>query len=490
MTNKKLTDILPRVPVKSISGLREVDIKQLSFDSRNTTEGTAFFAIRGTQNDGHHYIEQCISKGCKVIFCEEIPEEIPEDVVFIKVENTAFALAMAAANFFEHPSKQLKLVGVTGTNGKTTVATLLHQLFENNGYPTGLISTICNKIGEQTIPSTHTTPDPIRLNALLRRMVDFGCSHAFMEVSSHAMSQMRTFGLYFAGGIFTNLTHDHLDYHGSFAAYRDAKKLFFDLLPKDAFALVNHDDRNSNFMLQNTAALKKTYSISGSADFQVKVIENHFEGLLLSVESKEIFTHLIGSFNASNLAAILGASILLGFSKEEAMIGLSKLQSAEGRFEYIKNDQHIIGIVDYAHTPDAIENVLKTINDIRTRNEKLITVAGAGGDRDKTKRPEMARIASRLSDLLIITSDNPRNEDPVEIINDMRKGVSAEHYKKTLAIADRREAIHTAVAMATPGDIILVAGKGHEKYQEIKGVKYPFDDKKELFERLLNQNKA
>ena len=421
MRTKPLQHLLARVPIRQIIGPQHQSIEHLSFDSRQISKNTAFFAIRGTQYDGHQFISSAIQLGCKVIFCEHIPEGMKTDeLCFIQVENTAFTLAMAAANFYDHPSKELKLIGITGTNGKTTIASLLHQLFEESGYPSGLISTICIRINNKTIPSTHTTPDPVTINALLRKMVDIGCSHAFMEVSSHAVIQMRIFGLHFNGGVFTNLTQDHLDYHASFSAYRDAKKLFFDILPKEAFALINQDDRNARFMVQNTAATVKTYTISGDADFRGKVLENHFEGLLLNIEGKEVFTKLIGRFNASNLMAIYGTACLLRLSPDEALRRISQLKSAEGRFEFIKNQQHIVGIVDYAHTPDALENILKTINDIRTHNEKLITVTGAGGNRDKTKRPEMARIAAELSDILILTSDNPRNEDPEEIISDMR----------------------------------------------------------------------
>jgi len=488
MSIKTIQELLPRIPVRRISGSTDHAVSQLSFDSRTAGQHAAFFAIKGTQFDGHDFIKSVLNKGCKAIFCEKLPDTVPaEDVCMIEVENTAFALAMAAANFYDHPSKELRLIGITGTNGKTTIATLLHQLFENNGYPSGLFSTIQNKVGQQILPATHTTPDPIRINSLLREMVNKGCSHAFMEVSSHALKQMRVFGLHYSGAIFTNLTHDHLDYHRSFAAYRDAKKLFFDILPPTAFALINTDDRNAAFMVQNTKAGIHTYTISGDADFRGKVIENHFEGLLLKIDGHEVYTRLIGRFNASNLMAIYGCARLSGLSEEEALRGLSQLHSAEGRFEFIRNDQQIVGIVDYAHTPHALENILKTINEIRTHNEKLITITGAGGDRDKTKRPEMAEVAAALSDILILTSDNPRSEDPEIIIQDMRKGVPAEHYKKTLAITNRREAIHAAVSMAQPGDIILLAGKGHEKYQEIKGERFPFDDKKELFERLSDK---
>jgi UDP-N-acetylmuramoyl-L-alanyl-D-glutamate--2,6-diaminopimelate ligase len=483
---KKLYDILTNCPVRSISGSTEKEVHSITFDSRKALAGTAFFAVRGQLVDGHNFILEAINKGCEIVFCEHLPEVLPPNCTFIQVENSAYSLAMAAANFFDHPSKKLILVGVTGTNGKTTIATLLHQLFELSGYASGLISTICNKIGQKEIPSTHTTPDPIALNSLLQQMVLAGCTYAFMEVSSHAMAQMRTFGLNFSGGIFTNLTHDHLDYHGSFAAYRDAKKLFFDILPKNAFALINADDKNGRFMIQNTKASVLSFGLLNDADFKARVVENQFEGLLMNIQGKEIFTKLIGRFNASNLLAIYSTAMLLNLDQFEVLRQMSLLESAEGRFEFVRSSNQIVGIVDYAHTPDALENVLKTINEIRTRNEKLITVAGAGGDRDRSKRPEMARVAVELSDILILTSDNPRSEVPEEIIAEMRKGVPPQHYKKTLAITDRREAIHAAVSMANAGDIILVAGKGHEKYQEIKGVRYQFDDKKELFERLLD----
>lgn len=488
MRRKTINDILPGIPVKQTTGLLTKQVTKLIFDSRLAEDGAVFFAIKGTITDGHNYINACIEKGCEIIFCNKIPLEISDDTItFIEVEHTAYAMAIAAANFYDHPSKELKLIGVTGTNGKTTIASLLYQLFENSGYPTGLLSTVHNKISKETFETTHTTLDPISINALLRKMVDKGCGHAFMEVSSHAMSQMRVFGLHFAGGIFTNLTHDHLDYHGTFAEYRDAKKLFFDILPPSAFALVNRDDKNGAFMLQNTKADCKTFGITSDADYKAKVIENHFEGLLLNIDGKELFTHLVGRFNASNLIAVYGAARLMGMSADDALVGLSLLHSAEGRFEFVKNKDQIVGIVDFAHSPNALENILNTINEIRTHNETLITVCGAGGDRDKSKRPEMAKIAAKYSDKLILTSDNPRSEEPEDIIRDMRNGIPGEYFKNTLSITDRREAIHAAVSMANPGDIILVAGKGHEKYQEIKGKKYPFDDKKELFERLLNE---
>lgn len=482
---KSLTDILFNCPIKSITGTTEKEVCSLAFDSRKAQKGCAFFAIKGVVSDGHAYISSAIEAGSQIIICEQLPTNLAHGCTYVCVDSTAYCLAIAAANFYDHPSKQLRLIGVTGTNGKTTVATLLHQLFEQMGFASGLLSTICNKIGQRSIQTTHTTPDPLIINQLLQEMVEAGCSYAFMEVSSHAMVQMRTFGLQFSGGIFTNLTHDHLDYHGSFAAYRDAKKLFFDLLPKDAFVLINADDKNGRFMVQNTKAMIKTYALSTDADFKAKVIENRFDGLHLLIDGQEVLTQLVGRFNASNLLAIYGTAILLQMNQLEVLQAMSLLSSAEGRFEFVQSADNIVGIVDYAHTPDALFNVLKTINEIRTHNEKLITIAGAGGDRDRSKRPEMAKVAAENSDILILTSDNPRSEEPEAILNEMRKGVPAHHYKKTIVISDRREAIRTAVVMAKKGDIILVAGKGHEKYQEIKGVRYPFDDKEELSNHLL-----
>lgn len=481
---KKLAQILTDLPVIALHGNSDKTLTGLTFDSRKAEKGMAFFAIKGTISDGHNFIEAAIENGTEVVVCEQLPENRPDHCTFVVVENSAYSLALSAASFFDHPSKKLTLVGVTGTNGKTTIVTLLHQLFQDAGYAAGLLSTICNKIGSKTLAATHTTPDPISINALLNEMVLAGCTYAFMEVSSHAMVQMRTFGLYFSGGIFSNLTHDHLDYHGSFAAYRDAKKLFFDLLTKDAFALVNVDDKNGMYMTQNTRAKIKTFSLQNVADYKARILENHFEGLMLSIEGHEIFTRLIGQFNASNLLAIYAAADLLGLPKLEILTGISRLQSAEGRFEWMRSDDGITGIVDYAHTPDALLNVLKTIDTIRTHQEQLITVAGAGGNRDATKRPIMAQIAAQWSNILILTSDNPRNEDPQAILEEMRKGLPVQHFKKHLVIADRKEAIKTAVLMAKAGDIILVAGKGHEKYQEINGVRHPFDDKEILYQLL------
>ena len=415
-----------------------------------------------------------------------MPDQLHPAVTYIRVENSAYSLALAAANFYDHPSHKLKLVGVTGTNGKTTIATLLHQLFTDNGFKVGLLSTIENKIGQRILAATHTTPDPLSLSKLLNEMLDEGCDYAFMEVSSHAIDQFRVAGLRFAGGIFSNLTHDHLDYHGSFQAYRDTKKSFFDWLPSTAFALTNLDDKNGRFMVQNTKAKIYSYSLQYESDYRAKVLENTFEGLLLLINGEEVSTRLAGSFNAYNLLAIFGTARQLGLSELETLAGLSLLKSASGRFDLVYHPSGITGIVDYAHTPDALLNVLKTIDQVRTHNEQLITVAGAGGDRDTSKRPEMARIAATFSTKLLLTSDNPRTENPEKIIADMRKGVEPAHFNRVLAITDRKEAIRTAVALANKGDIILVAGKGHEKYQEINKVKYPFDDL-EVLKEALNQ---
>jgi len=479
-----LSDILYKCPVREIIGEVNKPINELKFDSRQCEAGDVFFAIKGYNSDGHSFISEVVKCKVAAVICEVLPLEPAEDVVYVKVENTSYSLAIAAANYFDNPSHKLHLVGVTGTNGKTTVATLLYRLFTDLGYGCGLFSTIENKINNESYQATHTTPDPVQINRLLHRMTEQGCQYAFMEVSSHALSQFRVAGIKFFGGIFTNLTHDHLDYHGSFQAYRDAKKSFFDWLPKNAFALVNTDDKNGLFMVQNTKASVKTYALSKVADFRAKIVEHSFEGLLLLMDGEEVSTHLVGRFNAYNLLAIYAATRLLGIEKSEALLSLSKLESAAGRFDLIYHPSGITGIVDYAHTPDALDNVLKTINDIRTRNERLISIVGAGGDRDKTKRPEMARIAAAASNKLILTSDNPRTEDPEAIIQDMRKGVSAEHFNRVIAISNRKEAIRTAVALASKGDIILVAGKGHEVYQEIMGIRHLFDDRKELNEAL------
>ena len=460
--------------------------KDLQFDSRKCTDGSVFFAVRGTQVDGHDYIVKAIENGAKAVVCEHLPETQTESVKYHVVDNSAQALGLAASAYYGNPSEKLHLVGVTGTNGKTTIATLLYRLFTDAGYMCGLLSTIENIIGTKVVPSTHTTGDQLELNALLSQMVDAGCEYAFMEVSSHSIDQDRIAGLHFDGGIFTNLTQDHLDYHKTLANYRDAKKKFFDNLPATAFALTNIDDKNGMVMLQNTKAKKATYSLKHDADFKGLVMESYFDGMELKINGKAVSTYLVGRFNAYNLLAIYGAATLLGMPEEEVLQEVSKLHSASGRFQMVNSKDGIVGIVDYAHTPDALENVLSTINEIRTHNETLITVAGAGGNRDSDKRPKMAAAAVKLSDRLIITSDNPRFEEPEEIIRQMKAGVPGECYNKVLCITDRREAIRTAVALAKKGDIILVAGKGHETYQDVKGVKHHFDDREEL-ENAFNE---
>lgn len=484
----KLKEILVNCNLLEIIGEKDIDIEKVSFDSRKVEPGTLFFAVRGTQVDGHDYIDAATEKGASAIVCETMPATPKEGVTYIKVDDSSLVLGVAAANFYGNPSHDLKLTGVTGTNGKTTIATLLYRLFTNAGYACGLLSTIENIIDHEVIPATHTTPDPIELNALLRKMVDHHCEYAFMEVSSHAIDQNRVAGLKFAGGIFTNLTHDHLDYHKTMANYRNAKKKFFDGLPSSAFALTNLDDRNGSVMLQNTQAKKLSYALKHDADFKGVVLESHFDGMLMKVNQTEMFTQLVGGFNASNILAIYGAACALGFDKEELLVEISKLKGANGRFDMVRNDSGIVGIVDYAHTPDALENVLKTINEVirsqavsrPTHTVRLITVVGCGGNRDTTKRPEMAAVAVKLSDQVILTSDNPRDEDPDEIIRQMREGILEEDRRKVLSITNRREAIRTAVTLAQKGDIILLAGKGHEDYQIIKGVKHHFDDKEEL----------
>lgn len=478
----KIKEILANCNLLEIKGNKDIDILDISFDSRKVSQGTLFFAIRGTQVDGHDYIGKAVEQGASAIVCECWPKELAENVTYVKVDNSAYVLGMSAANFHGNPSNRLKLVGVTGTNGKTTIATLLYRLFSDAGYVCGLLSTIENIVSRETLPSTHTTPDPIELNQLLARMVDAGCEYAFMEVSSHSIDQDRIAGLEFAGGIFTNLTHDHLDYHKTMANYRNAKKKFFDMLPQKAFALTNLDDKNGAFMLQNTQAQKLGYALKHDADYKGVVLESHFDGMLLKINGTELFTRLVGSFNASNILAIYGAALALGFDNDELLVQISKLHGANGRFDMVYSSCGIIGIVDYAHTPDALENVLSTINAVRGRKQHLITVVGCGGNRDTSKRPEMAVAAVRLSDRVILTSDNPRFEDPDEIIRQMKAGIEGDDQGKVLSITNRGEAIRTAVALAQKGDIILLAGKGHENYQEINGVKNHFDDKEKLSE--------
>lgn len=476
----KLKDILKNCTPLSIIGSEDIDITGITFDSRATDRNMLFFAVKGTTVNGHDYIGKAVEKGSAAIVCETLPDELDKGVTYVAVENSAIALGVAASNYYGNPSEQLSLVGVTGTNGKTTIATLLHRLFTNAGYTCGLLSTIENIVGEEVIPATHTTPDPIELNALLQKMVNKGCRFAFMEVSSHSVAQARIAGLHFTGGIFTNLTHDHLDYHKTMANYRDAKKKFFDSLPSSAFALTNLDDKNGAVMLQNTKARKLSYALKHDADFKGIIMESHFDGMLLKINNTEVFTQLVGSFNASNLLAIYGAASALGFHKDHLLVEISKLHGAKGRFDMVYSNKGVIGIVDYAHTPDALENVLKTINEVRHHKETLITVVGCGGNRDATKRPEMAAVAVSRSNRVILTSDNPRNEDPDEIIRQMQAGIDDTNRCKVLSISNRREAIRTAVALAKTGDIILLAGKGHENYQEINGIKNHFDDKEEL----------
>ncbi|OKS87789.1 UDP-N-acetylmuramoyl-L-alanyl-D-glutamate--2,6-diaminopimelate ligase [Mucilaginibacter polytrichastri] len=475
-----LSEILDGVAFTELQGSADVEITSVTADSRKVSAGTLFVAVKGTLVDGHDYIEQAVKDGAVVVICEELPGHTVGEVDYLMVANSAAALGKLASNYYDTPSAKLKLVGVTGTNGKTTVATLLYQLFTDLGYKCGLISTVENKIGGKIIPSTHTTPDPVALNSLLNDMVESGCDYAFMEVSSHAVAQHRIEGLQFSGGIFTNLTHDHLDYHKTFDNYLKAKKAFFDALPKNAFALTNIDDRNGNVMLQNTRAHKKSYALKSMADFKVKVLEDQFSGLLLNIDGEEVWFKMVGMFNAYNLLAAYATAMLLDQDKAKTLTSLSKLTGAEGRFDYVISPNKIIGIVDYAHTPDAVQNVLSTIKDIRKGTEKVITIIGCGGDRDKTKRPVMAKVACDWSDKVILTSDNPRSEDPAQIIKDMEAGVDTSNQRKTISIIDRREAIKTAVHLAQPGDIILLAGKGHEKYQDVKGVKTHFDDKEEL----------
>lgn len=481
----KLRDILYGVSLKQVSGSTDLEVSGICFDSRKAEPGVLFVAVQGTVSDGHQFIEQVIAQGATAIVCQTLPSRLHENVNYFEVENSAKALGIIAANYFEHPSSKLKLVGVTGTNGKTTVATLLFQLFKDLGYKTGLLSTVQNQISDLVIPATHTTPDPIALNSLLNDMVDSGCDYCFMEVSSHALAQHRIEGLSFAGGVFTNLTHDHLDFHETFDSYLKAKKTFFDRLDNKAFALTNIDDKNGMVMLQNTRAYKKTYGLKNIADYTAKIIENHFSGLLLNIDGEEVWFKMVGSFNAYNLLAVYATALLLDQDRTKVLTSLSRLSGAEGRFDYMVSPAGIIGIVDYAHTPDAVQNVLSTIQDIRKGTEQVITVIGCGGDRDKAKRPLMAQVACDWSSKVILTSDNPRSESPEQIIRDMESGVMPQNKKKTLSITDRKEAIRTACHLAKPGDIILVAGKGHEKYQDIGGVKLPFDDKMILTE-LLN----
>ncbi len=477
---KLLKDILYKVAVNAVYGATNIEVAEIVFDSRKIQKGAVFVAQKGVSVDGHLYIEKAINLGARAIICEELPEERNDTITYVQVEDSNTTLAIIASNFYENPSKKLKLVGVTGTNGKTTIASLLYQLFTKAGYATGLLSTVKILVDTTEFKATHTTPDSVTINQYLSKMVAAGVEYCFMEVSSHGIHQKRTEGLEFIGGIFTNLSHDHLDYHNSFAAYRDVKKSFFDSLPKNAFVITNIDDKNGNIMLQNTKAKKITYALKTLADYKAKIIEKSLSGTLLSINGTEVWTKLIGTFNAYNLLAIIGTADELGLDKLEVLTIVSELESVSGRFEYTVSESGVIAIVDYAHTPDALKNVLETINDIRTDNEKLITVVGCGGDRDKTKRPKMAHIASQLSNQTIFTSDNPRTENPATILEEMEAGVLPENYKKTITISDRRQAIKTACKFSERGDILLIAGKGHETYQEINGERFHFDDLEEV----------
>lgn len=483
-----LKDILYKVTLEAVVGSTDIAITSVHFDSRQIGLNDVFVAIRGTQSDGHHYILKAAEKGALAVICEELPEQMINGITYVKVANSGSALATMAANYYGNPSRNLKLIGITGTNGKTTIASLLHQLFTKAGYKTGLLSTVKILVGETEYNATHTTPDSLTINKYLAEMNEAGVEYCFMEVSSHGIHQKRTEGLHFEGGIFTNLTHDHLDYHNTFAEYRDVKKKFFDDLPKEAFALVNVDDKNGLVMLQNTKARKVTYALKSYADYRAQILENQLSGLLLKVQDQEVWVRLIGSFNAYNVLAIYAATELLGLESIEALQLLSELESVSGRFQYFISEGNITAIVDYAHTPDALKNVLETINDIRTKNEELITVVGAGGDRDTTKRPKMGQIASALSTKVIITSDNPRSEDPETIIQAVEAGVEPQNFKKVLSITDRKQAIKTACQLARAEDIILIAGKGHETYQEINGERFDFDDYK-IVKETLNQLK-
>jgi UDP-N-acetylmuramoyl-L-alanyl-D-glutamate--2,6-diaminopimelate ligase len=478
----QLKDILYKVSLQSASGDMSAEIGAIVFDSRAVKTGTLFVALPGTQVDGHQFIGKAVEQGAAAILCEQMPEVLQEGITYVQVPDSAAAMGQAASNFYGNPSSKLKLVGVTGTNGKTTTVTLLHKLFRRLGYHTGLLSTVQNQINETVIPATHTTPDSVQLNQLLAEMLKQGCTHCFMEVSSHAVVQHRIAGLTFAGALFTNITHDHLDFHKTFDNYIKAKKKFFDDLPATAFALVNADDKRGSVMMQNTVASKNTFSLQTLGTFKARLLSDSLHGLQMEVEGKEVWFKLIGRFNAYNLLGVYGAAVLLGEEPEEVLTQLSDLHTAPGRFEQIVSDQQVVGIVDYAHTPDALENVLKTIQELREGSQQIITIVGCGGNRDAAKRPIMAEIASKMSDKVILTSDNPRNEDPLDIIEQMKKGVSITNAKKTEVEPDRREAIRKACAMAKPGDIILLAGKGHETYQEIKGVKYDFDDRQVLKE--------
>jgi UDP-N-acetylmuramoyl-L-alanyl-D-glutamate--2,6-diaminopimelate ligase len=483
-----LKDILYKVAIESVSGSTEIAVNKLEFDSRKIEKNDVFIAIRGSLSNGHDFIEKAIDLGAVAVICDTLPVSLTAGITYVCVKDTNAALAFMASNFFGNPSQKIKLVGITGTNGKTTIASLLYQLFKKAGFKVGLLSTVKILVDDVEYKATHTTPDSITINHYLKEMIDSDVEYCFMEVSSHGIHQKRTEGLHFVGGIFTNLSHDHLDYHPTFAEYRDVKKSFFDQLSTSAFTLSNIDDKNGQVMLQNTKARRLTYALKTYADYKAQILENQLSGLLLKINGNEVWVKLIGTFNAYNLLAIYGTAVELGLDSLEVLRLMSELESVSGRFQFIVSNANITAIVDYAHTPDALENVLNTINDVRTKNEQLITVVGCGGNRDTAKRPIMANIASVLSDKVILTSDNPRNEDPEVIIQEMEKGIEAQNFKKILSITDRFQAIKTACQLAQPNDIILIAGKGHETYQEIKGVRHDFDDMKnvkEILEQLL-----
>jgi UDP-N-acetylmuramoyl-L-alanyl-D-glutamate--2,6-diaminopimelate ligase len=472
----KLADILTGIKVLQLQGNVKINLSGITFDSRNVMPGVLFVAVKGTLSDGHDYITGAVASGASAIVCEQIPEPFSPNTTFIRVKDSANALAYLASAYYNHPSRKFKLIGITGTNGKTTTVTLLHRLFMDLGYKSGCFTTIRNYIGNETMEATHTTPDPVQINRIMKDMADAGCQYVFMEVSSHALAQQRIAGLSFDGGIFSNITHDHLDYHKSFEEYLKAKKLFFDNMPAGSFSLINTDDRNGKVMAQNTKSTVSYYGIRSMADFKGRIIESHFNGMLLNIDNIELWTKFIGEFNAYNLLAVYSCARLLGHNKEEVLRLISSMDTVEGRFQYVQSEKGVTAVIDYAHTPDAIMNVLKTIRQIRKGNEQVITVVGAGGNRDKTKRPVMAKTAAEMSDMLILTSDNPRNEEPIDIINDMKTGLDSRLLEKTIIQPDRREAIKTACMLARKGDILLIAGKGHETYQEIKGIKHHFND--------------
>ena len=487
---KTLSEVLNGIGNIAIAGDKNCTVEGMALDSRAVKPGFLFAALPGTSIDGSHFIPSAIANGATVVLCEKLPEDPDQNIVWIIAENASEALGHMASNFYGNPSKALKVVGITGTNGKTTTATLLYRLFKELGFKAGLLSSVCNYVDNKQVHATHTTPDPLQIQMLMAEMVEAGCQYCFMEVSSHAIAQNRISGIEFDGGVFSNLTHDHLDYHKTFAGYRDAKKKFFDDLSPKAFAITNIDDKNGLFMLQNTLAKKLTYAVKTMANFKVKVIESHFDGMLVNIDGYEVWTHFVGNFNAYNLLAVYGTAVSLGADREEVLRIISLLRPVDGRFETFKSVTGIYAVVDYAHTPDAIKNVLSAINGVRTGNETVFTIVGAGGDRDKTKRPEMAFEAATASDKVILTSDNPRSEDPEVIISEMQKGVPADKVRNVLSITNRKEAIRTACMMAKPGDIILIAGKGHEDYQEVKGVKHHFDDREVICEifNTINQN--